>query len=153
MKGKLPRVSFGSKRSHTPSIQALIVIFITLFVLFLWLNFGLTQQIELIGREIQVKTQDLKALEQEGDAYKQEISEEGSQRNMSKRARVLGYEPQAPHYLLMTEPLVEPESEAPVPAEQSSTLTSSEGGQAHGANNLWLLLTGRSVQPDSATAP
>jgi hypothetical protein len=153
VKGKLPRVSFGSKRSHTPSIQALIVIFITLFILFLWLNFGLTQQIESLGRDIQVKTQELKSLKQEGDAYKQQLSENGSQRNMSKRARVLGYEPQAPHYLLMTEPLVEPESGVPVPAEQSSTLAGSEGGQAHGANNLWLLLTGRSVGPDSATAP
>jgi hypothetical protein len=153
VKGKLPRVSFGSKRSRTPSIQALIVIFITLFILFLWLNFGLTQQVESIGREIQVKTQELKALDQEADAYKQEISEVGSQRNMSARARVLGYEPQAPHYLLMTEPLVESESEVPVPGEQSSTLASGEGGQAPTANNLWLLLTGRSVQPDSATEP
>ena len=153
MKGKLPRVSFKSKRSRTPSIQALIVIFITLFVLFLWLNFGLTQQIESIGRDIQVKTKELEALKQQGDAYKRDISEEGAQRNMSERARLLGYQPQAPHYLLMTEPLVEPESEAPVPGEQSFTLAGSEVNQAQTANGLWLLLTGRSAPPDSATAP
>ena len=79
MKGKLPRVSFRSKRSRTPSIQALIVIFISLFILFLWLNFGLTQQIESIGRDIQAKTEELQSLERQGDAYRQEISDKESQ--------------------------------------------------------------------------
>ena len=153
MKAKLPRVSFRSKRSRTPSIQALVIIFIVLFILFLWLNFGLTQQIESIGRDIQVKSNELQSLEQEGEALRQDISAIGSQSNMSQRARVLGYRPQAPRFLNMTEPLVEPESEAPAPGGQSATLASSEGIQAQTANNLWLLLTGRSAGPDSATAP
>ena len=153
MKGKLPRVSFRSRRSHTPSIQALIVIFITLFILFLWLNFGLTQQIESIGREIQVKTDVLQSLEQQGDAHRQEISEIESQQNMAERARVLGYQPQAPYFLPMTEPLAESESEAPVPGPQSSILASSEAIQGYTANSLWLLLTGRSANLDSAAVP
>jgi hypothetical protein len=126
---------------------------VVLFILFLWANFGLTQQIESIGRDIQAKTEELQSLEQQGDAYRQEISEKGSQRNMSVRARLLGYQPQAPFYLPMTEPLAEPESEAPVPEGASSTLASSEGIRAQTANSLWLLLTGGSAQPDSATAP
>ena len=153
MKGKLPRISFKSKRSRTPSIQALIVIFVTLFILFLWLNFGLTQQIESIGREIQVKTEVLQSLEQQGDANRQDISEIESQQNMSERARLLGYEPQAPFYLPMTEPLAEPESETRVPGPQSVTLVSSEGIPAHTANSLLMLLTGRSTKLDSATVP
>ena len=153
MKGKLPRVSFKSKRSHTPSIQALLIIFISLFILFLWLNFVLTQQIEAIGRDIQVKTEQLQSLERQGDAYRQEISEKGSQRNLSERARLLGYQPQAPFFLPVSEPLAEPESEAPVPGWQSPTGATGEGIQAEQARRLWLLLTGRSVNPDSATAP
>ena len=153
MKGKLPRVSFRSKRSHTPSIQALIVIFISLFILFLWLNFGMTQQIESLGRDIQAKTEELQSLERQGDAHKQDISDKESQKNMSKRARLLGYLPQAPFFLPVSEPLAEPESEAPVPGWQSVTLASGEGIQARTANRLRLLLTGRSAKPDSATAP
>jgi cell division protein FtsB len=153
VKGKLPRISFRSKRSRTPSTQALIVIFISLFILFLWLNFVLTQQIESIGRDIQVKTEELQALEQQGDAYRQEISDIASQRKMSERARLLGYQPQAPFFLPMSEPFAEPESEAPIPGRQAVTLASGEGVQARTANSLWLLLTGRSTGPDSATAP
>jgi cell division protein FtsB len=153
VKGKLPRVSFKSKRSRTPSIQALIVIFISLFILFLWLNFVLTQQIEALGRDIQVKTEQLQSLERRGDAYRQEISEKGSQRKLSERARLLGYQPQAPFFLPMSEPLAEPESEAPVPGWQSPTLATGEGIQTEQVRRLWLLLTGQSVNPDSATAP
>ena len=153
MKVKLPRVSFRSKRSHTPSIQALIVIFISLFILFLWLNFGLTQQIESLGRDIQAKTEDLQSLERRGDALRQDISDIESQKNMSERARLLGYQPQAPYFLPMSEPLAEPESEAPVPGWQSVTLANGGSVQAQTANRLRLLLTGRSARPDSATAP
>jgi cell division protein FtsB len=153
VKGKLPRVSFKSKRSRTPSIQALIVIFISLFILFLWLNFVLTQQIEALGRDIQVKTEQLQSLERRGDAYRQEISEKGSQRKLSERARLLGYQPQAPFFLPMSEPLAEPESEAPVPGWQSPTLATGEDIQTEQVRRLWLLLTGQSVNPDSATAP
>ena len=153
MKFKLPRVSFRSRRGRTPSIQALVIIFVVLFILFLWANFEMAQQIESTGRDIQAKTEELKSLEQQGDAYRQHISETGSQSNMAERARLLGYQPQAPFYLPMAEPLVDPESNAPAPEGQSSTLASSEGIQAQTANSLWLLLTGRSALPDSATAP
>jgi cell division protein FtsB len=153
VKAKLPRISFRSQRSRTPSIQALVIIFIVLFILFLWLNFGLTQQIESIGRDIQVKSGELQSLEQEADALKQVISEKESQKNMSERARLLGYQPQALFYLPMSEPLIEPESEAPATGGQPAALANSEGIQVQTANNLWLLLTGRSAGPDSVTAP
>jgi hypothetical protein len=153
VKGKLPRVSFRSKRSRTPTIQALIVIFISLFILFLWLNFALTQQIETIGRDIQAKSEELESLQRQGDAYRQAISAKGSQSNMSERARLLGYQPQAPVFLRMSEPLVEPVGEAPSPGWQSSALASSEGVQSQAASKLWLLLTGRLLEPEVKTAP
>jgi hypothetical protein len=153
VKGKLPRVSFRSKRSRTPSIQALIVIFVSLFILFLWLNFVLTQQIETIGRDVQVKSAELESLERQGDAYRQAISLKGSQRNMSERARLLGYQPQAPVFLPMSEPLAEPVGEAPVAPRTSSALASSEGVPSQTASKLWLLLTGRLLEPEVETAP
>lgn len=153
MKGKLPRVSLRSSRSRTPSIQALIVIFITLFILFLWLNFVLTQQIESIGRDLQVKSEELESLQRQEDAYRQAISDKGSQRNMSERARLLGYQPQAPVFLRMSEPLAEPVGEAPVAPWSSAALASSEGAQSQAASKLWLLLTGRLLEPEIETAP
>jgi hypothetical protein len=136
LKGKLPRVSLNSKGSRTPSTQALIVIFISLFILFLWLNFVLTQQVEMIGRDIQVKSEELQSLQRQGDAYRQEISVKGSQWNMSEKARLLGYQPQAPAL-----------------AGQSSALASSEGMQVQTASRLWLLLTGQLLGPEIETAP
>jgi hypothetical protein len=153
LKGKLPRVSLNSKGSRTPSTQALIVIFISLFILFLWLNFVLTQQVEMIGRDIQVKSEELQSLQRQGDAYRQEISVKGSQWNMSEKARLLGYQPQAPVFLRMSEPLAEPVSEAPALAGQSSALASSEGMQVQTASRLWLLLTGQLLGPEIETAP
>jgi cell division protein FtsB len=153
VKGKLPRISFKSRRSRTPSVQALIVIFISLFILFLWLNFVLTQQNESIGREIQATTKELQSLERQGDAYRQEFSEKESQKNMSERARLLGYQPQTPFFLSISQPLAQPVSEAPVPVWQSATLASSEGLQAQTSNRLWILLARQFAEPESATAP
>ncbi|MFN2186587.1 MAG: hypothetical protein ACK2UU_21610 [Anaerolineae bacterium] len=153
MKGKLPRVSLSSKGSRTPSTQALIVIFISLFILFLWLNFVLTQQVEMIGRDIQVKSEELQSLQRQGDAYRQAISVNGSQWNMSEKARLLGYQPQAPVFLRMSEPLAEPVSEAPAPAVQPSALASSEDMQVQTSSRLWLLLTGQLLGPEIETAP
>jgi hypothetical protein len=153
VKGKLPRVSLSSKGSRTPSTQALIVIFISLFILFLWLNFVLTQQVEMIGRDIQVKSEELQSLQRQGDAYRQAISVNGSQWNMSEKARLLGYQPQAPVFLRMSEPLAEPVSEAPAPAVESSALESSEDMQVQTSSRLWLLLTGQLLGPEIETAP
>lgn len=153
MKGKLPRISFRSRRSRTPSVQALIVIFIMLFILFLWMNFGLTQQIESIGREIQARTQELESLERRADAYRSEISARESQLTMSERARLLGYQPQAPLFLPVSEPLAEPVSEAPLPAGRSTIPMSDGDAQADPAHRLLLLLSGRLAAAEAATAP
>jgi hypothetical protein len=136
-----------------PTIQALIVIFVLLFILFLWLNFALAQRTESVGREIQVKTEELESLERRGDALRKEISVEASQERMAARARALGYQPQAPFFLPMAEPLVENESEAPAPVEQPATISRSEDAVTPAANKLLLLLSGPVVGPAFETAP
>lgn len=151
MKRKLPRVSFSSRRSRTPTAQVLIVTFVLLFVLFLWLNFVLMQQTESIGRDMQAKAEQLKSLQRQGDAYRQEIAIKASQLNMAERARLLGYQPQAPLFLPISEPLAEPVSEAPV--GQTTTLASGVDVRDSTANPLWLLLTGQLLGPESRTAP
>jgi len=57
-----PTISYTAKGSNPP-IQLILVIFVALFILFLWLNFVLTQEIESIGREIQARTEELQAAE------------------------------------------------------------------------------------------
>lgn len=153
VKGKLPRISFRSRRNRTPSTQALIVIFITLFILFLWFNFGMAQQIESIGREIQAKTEKLESIERYMDARRQEIAVEGSQAKMSARARVLGYQAQAPFFLRVAEPLPESVSEASPPARQSTAAGIGEGVQGRAANRLLLLLSGQLANSEFAVAP
>ena len=153
MKGRLPRLRLRGRRSRIPTIQALIVIFVLLFILFLWLNFALAQRTESVGREIQAKTQELESLERRGDALRKAISVEASQERMAARARVLGYQPQAPFFLPMSEPLVESVSEAPAPVEQTATLSSSGNAATPAANKLLLLLRGPLVGPAFETAP
>ena len=152
MKVKLPRLSFRSRRSRIPSIQSLIVIFITLFVLLLWFNFALAQRIESTGRKIQTGTEELGLIERESDAYRREIAEAMSQAKISERARLLGYQPQAPIFLTMGEPLAEPVSAAPPPAGQSTTLASG-AGEDDAAHRLLLLLSGKLGNSGSVTAP
>lgn len=151
MKRKLPRMRFRSERSRTQAAQALIVISVFLFVLFLWLNFVLAQQSELLGREIQLKTDDLQSLERQGDALRKEIAITTSQQAIAERARLLGYQPQTPFFLSMSEPLAEPSTEAS--AGQIATLASGEGGDTPYSSKLLLLLTSPFLGPESETAP
>lgn len=153
MKGKLPRIFSISRRGRTPSIQALTVAFITLFILFLWFGFGLTQQIESMGRQLQVKTEELEKLRRQADAYRREISARGSQFNMAERARLLGYQPQAPFFLPVSEPLAEPASELPSPSGQATIHAGSASAEGHATNQLLLLLSSGIAEPESVTAP
>ena len=153
MKRRLPRLRLRARRSHIPTIQALIVIFVLLFIFFLWLNFALAQRTESVGREIQAKTQELESLERRNDALRKAISIKASQKSMDARARVLGYQSQAPFFLPMSEPLVESVSEARVPVEQSESHASGGNAATPAANKLLLLLSGPILGPASETSP
>jgi cell division protein FtsB len=89
----------------SPSIQVILVVFVALFILFLWLNFVLTQEIESIGREIQAKTEELQTMERRQDVLLKEISVISSQERMADQAWTMGYQPQTPVYLSVAEPL------------------------------------------------
>lgn len=94
------------KQTQGPSIQAILIVSVILIILFLWLNFVLTQQIESVGREIQEKAQELSVIERHKDALLSEISATASQQEMARRAWALNYRPQTPVYLSVTEPFV-----------------------------------------------
>lgn len=92
-------------KGSSPPIQLILVVFVALFILFLWLNFVLTQEIESIGREIQARTEQLQAAERRQDVLLKEISLLGSQERMAEQALRMGYRPQTPVYLSVAEPL------------------------------------------------
>ena len=92
-------------RVNSPPIQVILVVFVALFILFLWLNFVLTQEIESIGREIQAKTDELQALQRQRGVLLKEISVLGAQERMADQAWAIGYRPQTPVYLSVAEPL------------------------------------------------
>ncbi len=64
------------RQDSTPAMQSALIAFVAFFILFLWLHFALTQQIESIGREIQVKSEELRALERQHKAILKEIKGE-----------------------------------------------------------------------------
>jgi hypothetical protein len=122
----------------------LLVAFVSLFILFLWLNFVLTQDLETIGREIQVKNRELRSLERENQALKKEISADGSQVRMAAQAMTLGYRPQTPVFLTLNEPLVQASSDTPA-GGGGAAAPLAEGGEwsSQAANSLLAVLAGQ----------
>lgn len=139
MTKQLPSGAFKARRTRGPSLQAVLIAFISLIILFLWLNFVLTQEIESMGREIQVKNQELRALERQNDALLRRISVAGSERNLAQRAKSLGYRPDMPVYLMIDEPIIGPSSDA----SQKDFLASltDEERRAQQSDPLWALLS------------
>lgn len=125
MTGHLPSIQTKQGRK-SPSLQVILVAFVALVILFLWLNFVLAQEIESIGREIQVKTEELGAVERRHEALLKEISTVGSQQDMAARALALGYQPQTPVFLAVPEPLVQAPSNAFADSGQVAVLSGGE---------------------------
>jgi cytoskeletal protein RodZ len=124
--GHLPSIPQKQERK-SPSLQVIFVAFVALVILFLWLNFVLAQEIESIGREIQVRTEKLGTVERRHEALVKEISTTGSQQEMAARASALGYQPQTPVYLAVPEPIVQASSSAIAGSGQIAALLG--GGQ------------------------
>jgi hypothetical protein len=123
MAGHLP--STAARKG--PSIAVILIIYAALFILFLWFNFVLSQEIESVGREIQVRTEELNASLRQRDALLKEISVVGSQERMSERATELGYQPQTPVFLSVAEPLVPAGGDVMGNGQQSASFES--GGE------------------------
>jgi hypothetical protein len=116
-----------------------LVAFISLVILFLWLNFVLTQELEVMGREIQVRTEELRTLERQNHALLRQISVAGSERNLAQRAKSLGYRPGAPLYLSIDEPITGPTDDVLVMGDFFASLTAEER-RAQQSDPLWALL-------------
>lgn len=126
MTGHSPSTLFRHKQKHNPSTQAILVIFVALFILFLWLHFILAQEIESLGRQIQTNAKKLSEIERRKDALRKEIAIAGSQENLSNRAWALGYRAQTPIYLLYDHPLPQATSKSQVQVRQASTTSTAE---------------------------
>lgn len=139
MTKQLPSDPFNGRRARGPSLQAALIAFISLVVLFLWLNFVLTQEIESMGREIQVRNEELRALERQHDALLREISVTGSERNLAQRANALGYRTDMPIYLMIDEPIMASTNDTSAAEEFFASLTAEER-RAQQSDPVWALL-------------
>lgn len=142
------------KRIRTsPSLQLVLVIAVALFILFLWLNFALTQEIESIGREIQEKTQELEAIERRRDSLLKEISETSSQLEMADKAWDLGYRPQTPVFLPVVEPLARATDGTTASQEWSVSTAAGDEGAAQQSLPLLGVLVHQSGSLALGTGP
>lgn len=96
---------------HALSVEAVLLILASLFILFLWLQFVLAVEIESTGRQIGVKLGEWEQIERENATLRQEIAAARSQRNLSERAYQLGYGYRPPLFLRLTQPLVRSQEE------------------------------------------
>ncbi len=136
MTGQVPSSPLKRIRNHNPSVQAILIAFVLLFVLFLWLNFSLAQEIESLGREIQVKTDKLRALERRQGALLKEISVASSQQKLADEAWTLGYRPQTPVYVPITQPL-QPATGDGAGSRWQPAASVNEGRPADPSQSLW----------------
>jgi hypothetical protein len=83
----------------------ILVVFVALLILFLWLHLILAQQIESVGREIQVAQEELDKIKRQNYTIQGEIANTYTQENMATRALDLNYRPQQPLYLSIDQPL------------------------------------------------
>jgi cell division protein FtsL len=97
---------------HALSLQVIVAITVALLILFLWMRFIVALQIESTGRQIQSKTEELERLQRSNAALQRDIAESMSQETLSERAQAVDYQLQPPAYLVISEPLIEPDKEA-----------------------------------------
>jgi hypothetical protein len=151
--GHLTSISSKAERGFSPSLPAIVIAFVALLILFLWLNFILTQQIESTGRDIQEKTGELDALQRRQDALLWEISAAGSEQKMSEQAWALGYRLQTPIFLPVAQPLAQVTDEAAGSRWPLATPESAEEEGPEPPSSLWALLTQQFQDTELETAP
>jgi hypothetical protein len=123
--------------------QVTILVFVALFVLFLWLNFAMTQQIESTSREIQVKTDELRTIERQQKALLKEISTAGSEQRMAAQATTLGYRPQTPVYVAVAHALAQSTGDSMGNGDLYAAAPSGGRGATLPAYSLLAMLAGR----------
>jgi hypothetical protein len=108
---------------HAPSLQAVIVVFIALFILFGWRHLILTLEIALTGREIQIKTEELEAITRHKSSLQQQISTLESPAVLAPAAYEMGFADRAPLYVPLPGELADLN-----PAQESTWQTTSDKG-------------------------
>lgn len=122
-----------------------------LLILFGWLHLILSLQIASTGRQIQVMQQELERSQRDNRALVRAIAEAEAQQNMAVRATVLGYGPQTPIYLPLTQPITAALTSGPEhPAGKGQAATGPAAGSNPAAE---FLLHGAQPNWPSASAP
>jgi len=107
-----PPALFERHRPKSPALQFALAAVVALLILSLWLHFFLALEIEDIGRDIDVKTEELERLQRENLATMGQITLLESQGRMAGEATAMGFRPQQPLYLAVSRPLARPASQA-----------------------------------------
>jgi biopolymer transport protein ExbB/TolQ len=93
------------RERHGPTAAIVVAVLVALLILFLWLHFILALKIESAGREIQLRTEELRRLERHNQELRRQISISGSQERMFELSKEMGYVLQQPVYVLVDKPL------------------------------------------------
>jgi hypothetical protein len=88
-----------------PPVRTAIIVGAAVLILFAWLHLILSLQIASTGRQIQITHEKLEKIERDNLAIVQDIAAAESQKEMEARAVALGYGPQAPLYLPLSQQL------------------------------------------------
>jgi hypothetical protein len=136
-----PPVMFRHRPETGPSLTVVLAVFVALFVLFLWLHFIVAQQIESIGRDIQVKTEELYRIERRSQDLQRQIAIAGSQDRLAIQAQSLGYQPQKPVYLRVEEPLPPDKTSIEGPGARMSSILFGFTSSLTGTSPTWDPLT------------
>ena len=152
MSGHSPSRLHRQNRTQNPSWQTFLVVSIALFVLFLWLHFIIAQQIESLGREIQIQEEELGQIQRWNNELRIRIANAKSQENMVRRAMEMGYELQTPVYLLFNQPLIPGEGQSGSHHIRPSTTVNAGQVQALQDRSLWDMVA-RQSSPMYETAP
>jgi hypothetical protein len=92
-------------------VRTAIAIFAVLLILFAWLDLLLALEIGSTGREIQSQMQELERLKRDNATLRLDIAEAKSPAVLESRALELGYKPQEPDYLVLSQPPIEETTE------------------------------------------
>jgi hypothetical protein len=148
-----PPVLFRYRSDTGPSLTVILAVFVALFVLFLWLHFIVAQQIESVGRDTQVKTEELHRIERHIQDLQRQIAIAGSQKRLALQAQSLGYQPQKPIYLRVQEPLPPDKTSIEGPGGQMSSMLFGFTSALTQTSPTWDALTSQmnsgTVAPDS----
>lgn len=91
--------------ARTPSLRAVIAVFVALLILVSWLRLILALEIALTGRQIQMRTQELEAIERGNDLIRIDIARAESPTGLAELAYELGFRPRKPVYIPLASPL------------------------------------------------